>query len=259
MTAALNARKGHRLVRTTPAAGNGHAGTPVAATDPAAPEPTIRTMIVCVGDDLPGEVFDHRVLARQLRVDGGIVVRFWAKPVGPVRRRQLIDPRKGKPTACAGGPLRLLDVAALRQSYRMAAAMRYHTWAAVTAGTRDAKPWVHYLQRHHSETDYPLARAEADYRNQPRVLAIRARNAVTYDRGHLPEHDLEMFQAGPAAYSNYQFLIAMAADALLTPDGQRLAPASDRMADRLVYLQKANRYLDTSDERTRIVAIQLHD
>src|SRR5204863_2053902 len=86
------------------------------------PAPTVRTMIVCVPDELPGEVFDRRLLDRHFGVQGSIAVRFWAKPCNPIRRRHLVDARKGKPTACAGGPLRLLDIAALRQSYAMAAA-----------------------------------------------------------------------------------------------------------------------------------------
>ena len=151
----------------------------------------------------------------------------------------------------------MLDVAGLRQSYRMAAGLRYQTFTAVTRGTRDARPWVHYLQRHLNDPDYSMAQAETDYRNQPRVLAVRAHNAVTYGRSQLDEHELEMFQAGPTGYANYQLLVAMAADALLTWDGHRLAPASDRMADRLTYLQNANRYLDTTDPHTRVVAIQL--
>ena len=105
---------------------------------------------------------------------------------------------------------RMLDMDGLRQSYRMAAAMRYQTWTAVTRGTRDAKPWAHFLQRHLTETDYLLGKAETDYRNQPRVLAIRAHNAVTYGRAQICEQELEMFQAGPAGYASYQHLFAMA-------------------------------------------------
>jgi hypothetical protein len=258
-------RTGRRVVRTTAVATNGRSNgrrTPAATTDPAAPvvpAPTVRTMIVCVADDLPSEVFDQRVLAWHLSVDGSIVVRFWAKPTNPIRRRHLIDPRPGKPTACAGGPLRMLDTAALRLAYRMAAALRYQTWTAVTRGTRDARPWVTFLERHLSEPDYPLAQAETDYGNQPRVLAVRAHNTVTSGPARLAEQDLEMFQAGPMAYQNYQQLLAMAADALLTPGGDRLCPVSDRFADRLTYLQQANRYLDTTDEHTRIIAVQLAD
>jgi hypothetical protein len=230
---------------------------PVVPVNPVVPAPTVRTMIVCVPDELPGEVFDRRLLDRHFGVQGSIAVRFWAKPCNPIRRRSLVDVRKGKPTACAGGPLRLLDLPALRQSYAMAAAFRYQTWTTVTRGTRDARPWVSYLQRHLGEPDYPLARAEADFGNQPRVLAMRSHNAVTYGRAQLDEQDLEMFQAGPVAYQNYQYLTAMAADALLTPDGERMCPVSDRFVDRLTYLQKANRYLDNAEDDTRVVAVLL--
>ncbi len=151
------------------------------------PEPTIRMMIVCVPDDLPGEVFDRRQLDRHFGVQGSIAQRFWAKPCNPLRRRALVDARKGKPTPCAGGPLRLLDLPALRQAYGMAAAFRYHTYSRVVRGTRDARPWATFLQKHLDDpTGYPIERAEADFGNQPRVLALRSHNAVTYGRGQLP-------------------------------------------------------------------------
>src|SRR2546430_10313087 len=205
---------------------------PVVPVNPVVPTPTVRTMIVCVPDELPGEVFDRRLLDRHFGEQGSIAVRFWAKPCNPIRRRSLVDARKGKPTACAGGPLRLLDLPALRQSYGMAAAFRYQTWTTVTRGTRDARPWVAFLQRHLNEPDYPLPRAETDFGNQPRVLAMRSHNAVTYGRAQLDEQELEMFQAGPVAYQNYQYLTAATADAVLTPHGERLCPVSDRFADR---------------------------
>ena len=247
-------RYGRRVPTTSPVR-----PTPtVRPTAPVVPAPTIRTMIVCLPGELPGEVFDRRLLDRYFGVQGSIALRFWAKPCNPWRRRHLVDARKGKPTACAGGPLRLLDLPALRQSYGMAAAFRYQTYSRVVRGTRDAHPWVSYLQRHLSDPDdYPITRAEADFGNQPRVLAMRAHNAVTYGTGQLDEQDLEMFQAGPVAYQNYQYLTAGAADALLTPQGERMCAESDRFAHRLAYLQAANRYLDTVDDDTRVVAVHL--
>lgn len=224
------------------------------------PDPTIRVMIVCVPNELPNAVFDRRLLDRHFGVQGAIHARFWARPCNVVRRRHLADPRKGTPTPCAGGPLRLLDLDALRRAYGMAAAFRYQTWSNVVRGTRDARPWVSFLQRHLTDPDdYPMQRAEVDFGNQPRVLAIRAHNAVTYGRAQLDEQDLEMFQAGQVAYQNHQYLTAVAADALLTGDGQRLCAESDRAAHRLAYLQKANRYLDAADDDTRIVAVLLEN
>jgi hypothetical protein len=215
-------------------------------------------MIVCVPDELPDEVFDRRLLDRHFGVQGSIAQRFWAKPCNVVRRRHLIDPRKGKPTPCAGGPVRLLDLDALRRAYGMAAAFRYQTWSTIVRRTHDARPWVTFLQRHLTDPDdYPIQQAEADFGDQPRVLAMRAHNAVTYGRAQLDEQDLEMFQAGPVAYQNYQYLTAIAADALLTPQGERLCAESDRAAHRLAYLQKANHYLENADDDTRVVAVLL--
>lgn len=225
---------------------------------PAVPAPTIRLMIVCVPDELPRQVLDRRLLERHLGVPATITQRFWARPGTRLRLRHLVDPRSGTPTPCAGGPLRLLDLPALRQAHRIAAAMRHHTWGQVVRGTRDAHPWVSYLQRHLDDPhSYPYPQAEADFSNQPRVLAMRAHNALTHGTGRLDEQDLEMLQAGAVAYQSYQYLTAAAGDALLTPDGQRICPTTDRFAHRLAYLQQANHYLDTTDDNTCIVAVAL--
>src|SRR5256886_7287311 len=135
VTPARTARRTATVTATAPA-------TPV---NPVVPAPTVRTMIVCVPDELPGEVFDRRLLDRHFGVQGSIAVRFWAKPCNPTRRRSLVDARKGKPTACAGGPVRLLDLPALRQASAVAPAVRYQTWATLTRGSRDARPWVSFL------------------------------------------------------------------------------------------------------------------
>ncbi len=248
-------RYGRRVPTTPPLVTATTTGT---TTGTVIPDPTVHTMIVCVPDELPGEVFDRRLLDRHFGVQGSLVPRFWAKPGNPLRRRGLVDARKGKPTPCAGGPLRLLDLEALRHSYAMAAAFRYQTWSTVVRGTRDARAWVHYLHRHVNDpVDYPIQRAQADFGNQPRVLAMRSHNAVTYGGASLDEQELEMFQAGPVAYQNFQYLAAAVADALLTPQGQRLCATSDRMAHRLAYLHNTNRYLDSLDPATRIVAVSL--
>jgi hypothetical protein len=230
---------------------------PTATTSPTSTDPTIRIMIVCVPDELPGEVFDRRQLDRHFGVQGSIAQRFWAKhPCRIWNRQYLVDARKGQPTPCAGGPLRLLDLDALRRAYGVGAAIRHQTSTHVVRGTRDARPWITFVQRHLDDpSKYPMDAAEADFNNQPRVLAIRAHNAVTHTTGQLDVHELEMFQAGPVAYQNYQYLTAAVADAVLTSDGERMHPTTARMSDRLTYLQQANRHLDTLDEDTRIIAV----
>jgi hypothetical protein len=224
----------------------------------ASTEPTIRTMIVCVPDGLPGAVFDRRQLDRHFGVQGSIAQRFWAKPCRPWNRRHLIDPRKGTPTPCAGGPLRLLDLDALRRAYAMGAGVRHQLFTRIVRGTREARPWVTFVQRHLDDpTKYAMATAEADFNNQPRILAMRAHNAVTHGAGRLDTDEVEMFQAGPAAYRNYHYLHAAVADTVLTRDGDRITPATARLADRLTYLTDANRYLDSLDEDTPVAAVLL--
>jgi hypothetical protein len=240
------------------AAATGNSSANPSTTSTVHPEPTIRMMIVCVPDDLPGAVFDRRQLDRHFGVQGSIAQRFWAKPTAVWNRRLLVDARKGRPTPCAGGPLRLLDLVALRHAYGVGAGVRHQTFTRVVRGTRDARPWVSFVQRYLDDPDtYPMDKAEADFHNQPRVLAMRTHNAVTYGAGRLEQGELEMLQAGPVAYSNYQCLTAVAADTILTPDGERMAPATDRFADRLTYLEQANHYLDTLDDDTRVVAVQI--
>jgi hypothetical protein len=147
----------------------------------------------------------------------------------------------------------------MRRSYALAANVRYQLWSDVVRGTRNASPWVAFLERHHTDPqDYPLERAKADFANQPRVLAMRSHNAVTYGGAQLDEWELEMFQAGPVAYQNFQAMSAMATDTVLTPTGERIIPACDRFADRLAFLTRANWFLDHDlDPDTRIVAVAL--
>nr|WP_258544578.1 hypothetical protein [Micromonospora provocatoris] len=66
-----------------------------------------------------------------------------------------------------------------------------------------------------------------------------------------------MFQAGPMAYQHYSATTAVCGDALLTPDGHKLAPASDALTHRVTYLEQAMRYLDTIETDQRLLAVAL--
>src|SRR3712207_7634010 len=63
-----------------------------------------------------------------------------------------------------------------------------------------------------------------------------------------------LFRSGPMAYQHYTAATAVCGDALLTPDGHKLAPASDALCDRVSYLEQAGRYLDTVEPGQRLVA-----
>jgi len=239
--------------------------TPTPAASPApvvTPDAVVRTMIVCVPDELSTEVLTGtRQLDRHLGVSGTSCPRYWASPaIYPWQRRHLFDPRKAKagPRYCAGGPIRLLDLAGMRHGAFVGASLRHAHWTRVVAGTKAATPWPMYLQRHLSDpSTYPMDTAIADFNRQPRVQAMRMYNAATYGAGQLDTGDLEMFQAGQTAYANYHALWSLCTDAFLTEAGDRLQPASAHFADRITYLEQAARYLDSLDESQRLFAVNL--
>lgn len=224
----------------------------------AAAAPTIRTLIVCLPPDLPHDAVAWGRLDRHLGVPGTLTALFWATPaLRPWQRRHLFDLRPGRPVACAGGPVRLLDLAGLRHAAGLAAAVRHHLWQQVIRGTRPATPWPVYRKRHLADpAKYSLRAAQADYGRQPRVLAVRLHNAAN-PGSPLDPAELEIVQAGAAAYAHHGALTAVAGDALLTTAGTRLAPDTDSATDRITYLDAAHRHLAALDRQQRLLAVAL--
>ena len=239
--------------RTAPAA------TP-ATTLMVTPTPTVRHMIVVVPDQLPTQVLrSTRQLDTHLGVQATSWARFWAKPgLRPWQRQNMIDLRKGQPAYCAGGPARLLDLAAMRHGAAVGAGIRHQHWSRAVHGTKAATPWHVYMRRHLDDrSQYPLEVAKADFTNQPRVNAMRIHNAACYGAAQLDVAELEMYQAGQMAYQNYHALWALCLDALLTHDGALLQPDSDAFAHQVTYLDAALRYLDGLDDAVRLLAVTL--
>ena len=230
-----------------------------APTSPQAPSPaTIRIVIVCVPDGLDTSVLNtSTTLDRHLGVTGTTVPMFRAVPsLHRWRRKQLLDLRPGRPRYCAGGPIGLLDLTGVRSAAAMGAGIRYQQWSSAVAGTRHATPWPVYADRFEAEPgEYPYLRARFDFERQPRVSAMRVHNAAAFGAGLLDLAELEIFQAGAAAYTHYQALWSCVADALLTREGNQLAPASDHLVDRITYLDQATHYLATLPTTQRILAV----
>ncbi len=240
------------------------APTPIPATAAPVqrPLPSIRTMIVCVPDELSTQVLNStRQLDRHIGAAATSEARFWVNPNTYIwQNKHLIDLRKAKtgPRYCAGGPIRLLDLAGMRHGAALGASMRHQQWAGVVRGTRDARPWQDYLLRHlHDPGKYPFEQATTDFEAQPRVLAMRAHNAAAFGDVYLDPFELELLQAGPAAYANYHSMWVICTDAVYTLDGARLQPASDSAADRLAYLSQAVRYVESLDGAQRLLAVTL--
>ncbi|MFY1656060.1 hypothetical protein [Micromonospora sp. WMMD1274] len=242
-----------------PAPGATVASTTVPARPVVTPTATIHTMIICPPDGLPSQALTATQLDRHFGVSGSLQPRFWAIPnMWLWQRRDLVAPRKGRPVSCAGGPVKLLDLAAMRHAAGVGAGIRHQLWQQVVHGTRPATPWPTLLARHLADpARYPRERAEADFHQQPRVNAMRMHNAASYGAAHLSPGELEMFQAGPVAYQHYSATTAVCGDALLTADGHQLAPASDALTHRVTYLEKAMRYLDTIEPDQRLLAVAL--
>ncbi|MFD6754912.1 hypothetical protein [Micromonospora gifhornensis] len=229
---------------------------PAAAVKPRA---RIRAMVLCIPAELPREALTAHQLDRNFGVQGTLSPRFWAgKALHRWQHRQMISLRKGRPASCAGGPVRLLNLDGMLQAAAMGAGIRHQLFSRVVYGTRNAVPWHVYEARHLADPDtYPWDKAVADFNNQPRVNAIRMHNAATYGVGQIALAEVEMYQAGYSAYQHYSALTAVAADALITTDGATLAPASDAMADRVTYLEQANRLFAALDPDQRLLAVAL--
>lgn len=230
------------------------------ATTDVVPPAQVRLMMVCIPDDLPGQVLSYnRRLDRAFGVSGTRCPRLWATPhLHAWQRRRLFDVHTGRPTLCAGGPLRLLDTVGLRQAAAIGAGLRHQQWAYVVHGTKPATPWPVFLQRHLTEpSTYPRDKAEADFERQPRVLAMRLHNTAAHAAGHLDPRELEVLQAGPVSYQHFHALWSTCLDGILTADGTQLAPASGHLADWVTYLDRASRYLDGLDDTQRLIAVAL--
>jgi hypothetical protein len=255
-------RFGSRVPAPAPTAGrsNHSTGNRTAKPAPAAQgtvPPTIRTMVVCVPDALPSEAVASGQLGDHLKVRGTLMPRFWTT-AGIVQRIKLFGFRAGKPAYCAGGPVRLLNLDGMRQASGFAAGVRHQMWQQAVHGTRPATSWPVYLRRHLSEPDrYPRQQAEDDFRRQPRVLAIELHNINRPPAEAFDLAELDMYQAGPAAYQHYSAAVAVTGDAVLTRDGTMLAPASDTAADRVTFLNQASRYLQAIAPQQRLLALAL--
>jgi hypothetical protein len=191
----------------------------------------------------------------------GVMAHFTPRPTGGLRgmfrTRQLIDVWQD---TTAGGPIRLLDLTAMRLRALAQAATQWLIWHEAVAGTRPAQPFWAFAQRHLDDPKrYPLSKAQQQYRTQPRVQAMTAFNALPGRPCDLPTECLEAFQAGQNTFATLAWLTAVPADGVATTTmsahGGWLTPASGRLEDQLAYLQLANAYLERLPRDTTVVAM----
>jgi hypothetical protein len=168
------------------------------------------------------------------------------------RTGKLIDRWQG---LTSGGPITLLDLAAMRTNAVTAAAATWTLWHQVVADTKPANPFTWYVDKHRADPDrYPLDRARSDYLAQPRILAMHAYNALPYRPVALPTAAVEAFQAGYGTYLHLAWLSAVPADGFAPEHGGWLSPRSERLADQLDYLATANAHLAALPPAAHLVA-----
>jgi hypothetical protein len=170
-----------------------------------------------------------------------------------LRRSRLLQPWAA---TAAGGPVRLLDLDAMRLSARDAAWRRWQIWQQVVVGTRPAQPYWHFYDRVRDDpAHYSLAQAQGHYQAQPRIAAMRTYNALPTKMVALPTCQLEAFQAGAHTYAHLAWLSAVPADRLVALDSRHLIAVSDRLTDHLSYLEAAQGLLAGLTRNDQLVAL----
>lgn len=198
-----------------------------------------RTVVVCLPVNTNPQLLPalaHARLATAGYTVLGTVLRF---PAPGRRARKNLDVHHDFTT---GGPIGLLDLDNMRRAAAAAAAQTWQHWSYIVADTPIARPWWFFADRHRADSArYPVVQAQQDYFTQPRLLAMRAFNALHHNA--LPTDELEALQQGLNTYTTLGQLSAVAADGVATADGRVLTPASTRLDDQLTYLHEANHYL----------------
>lgn len=159
----------------------------------------------------------------------------------------------------AGGPLRLLDLAATAAMGQAAYLHHFRVWELVVAQTKPGQPFWHFLDRHHADPGkYSLAQARQHYLAQSRIAAMRTYNLLPTRVTDLPTSQLEAFQAGRDTYIHLGGLTAVTGHTLITLTGRHLAADTDRLSDVLSYLEEAHTYLRALKPDQQLVALTTH-
>lgn len=229
------------------------------------PTRTVRTAVVCLPAGTAVANMPRRadaVLSGVGLASAGVLPHFASK-VGrrPWRTRHLIDCGDG---VTSGGPITLLDLSGMRTAAAAAADMQWRVWNQVVRGTKPAEPFWVYLGRFRDDpARYPLVRVQAEYRSQPRILAMAAHNAAVRHAGAavpaLATRAVEAFQAGHDTYVNTAWLAAVPGDGLAPTTAGWMTTASPRLIDTLAFLAAANTYLDELSPDSLLVAVASPD
>lgn len=173
----------------------------------------------------------------------------------------LVSDHRAGAGSCDGGPKFALDLDALRDAKESEARETYAKFRSLVAGTPDMVPW-RVLTEKITEGGYTIEDARREYRDQPRVRAIKASEDFRwYDTDDLEELarplDSYLFRARARAVPGY---------ATVTADGRWMAPgrmgwwgvSTDEDGDRIGYWEAANAYIESLPDDIWLIALDCH-
>ena len=168
-------------------------------------------------------------------------------------------PSYGRVTHAAGGRISRLDLIGLATQARDQAYARYRTWYEFIARTTPPADTWEYMLAANQQQDPKTRVAHQDLRTafeaQPRVMAMLAYNSYPAVPYQWDLDDLAALQAGEAVYVALHWQEALTGDAVVTPEGRLIEPASRSLADRLRYLADATRVIHGLSPRQYLVAV----
>ncbi|MBB5874620.1 hypothetical protein F4553_008054 [Allocatelliglobosispora scoriae] len=228
--------------------------------------PVPQAVIICFpagAEPGPADAVDR--LQRLLHFGGHLQPRFRirrAALTGWVSRwsaRHLLETRRrnGAVRFAAGGRVGRLDLTATVAAAHAEGTAVWREWdRTVAKGTLRARVWQEFLDRHLADPK-ALTRTAARraFEAQPRVVAMIASHGNPAAALRFDPDELEAFQAGEHAFVAVRWQHAITGDALITADGQVLAPVTGSLADRIRYQQRAAAYIQQVKSREYLVAV----
>lgn len=179
----------------------------------------------------------------------GLVTR-WTRAglLAPVRHHGVVR-RAG------GGRLARLDLHHVVEVARRDATARWWQWKQHIADTTpQARGWEQFLAEHRAGR-VSWEEAARRFHAQPRVLAMLAYNSYPYAPCHLAVDELAAYQAGLTVYTALHWQRPLIGDALVTPWGQLLRPASGSVAAKLRYLTTATQVVHRLTPTDHLIAV----
>ncbi|WP_199552206.1 hypothetical protein [Streptomyces sp. N35] len=166
------------------------------------------------------------------------------------------EDQAAEPLTCDGGPLRLLDLDAMRRRKGDEAAALYDLWESAVRGLPAAQPLSHFLERHQADPDaYSRDEACDDYRAQPAVAAVAGVPA-------LPMMDpVGYFAAGREACVREARAGAVAGAVLLTLEGawiERPWGLETPEPAETAYVERVTAYLEGLDPDAYVICVDCH-